>query len=174
MENPASSFNRETVWRDAALIEIAQALGRTRETMDYISMPRRGAMPEYFSHLDALMGVTMRTALFPYITDTIPFTALVLRGFVDLFTENLNNTANPQETLLRMIEWGVYPAYLITEEDADKLLYSDMQDFQSSKYTNWRAEILEVYAQVNKALKPVIGAPIGDHEALAEGVMKTR
>jgi hypothetical protein len=173
MENAASSFNRETVWRDAAVRDIASALGQAREQMDYISASRQNMMPEYFPYLDAIAGIPMRTALFPYITDTIPFTPLVLRGALDLFTQNLNNAANPEETLLRMIEWGVYPAYFITEEDANKLLYSDMGGFQSSRYLDWRGEIAGVYAAVNAALQPVLGLEMVNHEVLAAGVMKT-
>jgi hypothetical protein len=174
LASPASSFNeKSTIWRDAASAEIAAALSAARKQLEYISAFRGNIPPEYFPSIDSLAGVTMSAALYPYITDTIPFTSIVLRGSMDLFTENLNNTANPEENLLRMIEWGVYPAYRITGEDANKLLYSDVSRMQASKYGDWREEIITVYHAVNAALKPVKGAAIADHAALAEGIMKT-
>jgi hypothetical protein len=173
LSSPASSFNEKSLrWRDTAAVELAAALGGARERLEYISMVRGSLVPEYLPFVDALAGITMSAALYPYITDTIPFTSLVLRGSLDLFTENLNNTANLDESLLRMIERGIYPSYLITLDDPNKLLYSDIS-LWSSKYGDWRDEILSVYKKVNAAIGPVRGAAIINHKALASGVMKT-
>jgi hypothetical protein len=115
----------------------------------------------------------MSTALFPYITDTVPFTSIVLHGSMDLFTEDINNASNPEENVLRMIEWGVYPSFFITMEDSTKLLYSDAEWVLASRYADWRDEIISVYGKVNDALHSVVGQDIVYHGALADGVMIT-
>ncbi|GHT94337.1 hypothetical protein FACS1894141_0800 [Spirochaetia bacterium] len=174
LSSPASSFNEQTVWRETAVLEIAAALVQSREKTKYISIESRYAMPWFYPSMDALTGVGMSTALYPYITDTVPFTSLVLHGSMDLFTGDINNASNPEENLLRMIEWGVYPSFFITMEDSTKLLYSDAEWVLASRYDDWRDEIIGVYGKVNAALRSVVGQDIVYHGALADGVMITR
>ena len=173
IDRPASSFNKIRIWREEAAAEITTSLARPGALAAYIALESNTVLPQYLASISAVTDIAMKASLFPYVTDTIPFTSLVLRGKAELFASNLNDASGTEEYLLRIIEWGLYPSCLITREYPKTLLYSDTNSILSSRYDVWKEDLLRVYAAANEALGAVEGRAINNHEVLDTGVMKT-
>jgi hypothetical protein len=167
----ASSYGKVPVTREASFAQIGKTLGDTKQKANYNYVSWDQGTPSVLANVTGLKNILMETTLFPYITDSIPFTSLVYHGSIDLFSQTLNTIGDPEIRKLKMVEWGIYPAFDVTYEDPSELLYSENWYLVSSKYSDWKDEILETYTFVSEALKNVTGETIVDHQVLASGVV---
>ena len=167
----ASSYGKVTMARSDYFNQMAKTLKDSGIKYRYIGWKQASA--EILAGASGIKNVWMETTLYPYITDPIPFTSLVYHGSIDLFSLTLNTVGDPDIRKLKMVEWGVYPAFDITYEDPGKLIYSDNWYLVSSRFDDWKEEILETYRFVAQALKYVVGESIADHQVLAAGINRT-
>jgi hypothetical protein len=119
---------------------------------------------------DAITHIAMRASLYPFVTDTVPFTSLVLSGDIELYSVIMNGIGTPLETELRMIEWGVFPNFLVTHRHSSLLMYTRQSHVVSSMYGDWRGRIINTYHNINGALNSVSGYRMVRHDIIAPGV----
>jgi len=174
MELPpgASSYGDFLITREDSFEQIADTLKSVKASVGDVYVYQYQGSPQILAGASGMKNILMETSLFPYITDSIPFTAIVYHGSMDLFSQTLNTLGDSDVRKLKMVEWGIYPSFDLTYEDPDKLLYSGNWYLVSSRYSDWKDEILETYAFVEGALKNVIGETITDHKVLATGVVE--
>lgn len=104
-------------------------------------------------------------------TDTVPLLQMVLHGSMDMFAQYSNFSFSSSQDILRMIDYNVYPSFLITQESSHALLLTNSAEFYSTEYSNYRDLILEVYQKVNAALREVLNARWLYREVLAPGLI---
>ena len=71
-----------------------------------------------------------------------------------------------------MIEYGASPHYVFTWEESNEMKNTGLNRYYATTYDVWKQEAIDVYNQVNEALKEVSGAQIVDHEIVEEDVRK--
>ncbi|MFC4810484.1 DUF5696 domain-containing protein [Paenibacillus sp. GCM10023250] len=120
----------------------------------------------------AYLGMPLESSQFMYATDTVPFVEMVLHGVVDYYASDANHQADPEEDVLRMIEYGAYPSFVITKEPSWKLQNTPSSDQFSTAYDDWAPEIKRRYDLANEALKPVQGAYMTGREVPEYGIVK--
>jgi len=125
-----------------------------------------------WNYVSEAFGMPMCASQYLYFTDTVPFLQIVLHGSVNCYGDFLNRGTYSRENILRLIEYGQYPAFMITEVNNYKLKDSALYDIYSTEYSNWKSTITETYREINEALKEVIHAQIIDHEVLEEGLVR--
>ena len=174
MELPlgASSYGDSPITREESFEQIADTVKSTKASVGDVYVYQNQGSPQVLAGASGMKNISMETSLFPYITDSVPFTAIVYHGSMDLFSQTLNTLGDSDVRKLKMVEWGVYPSFDLTYEDPDKLLYSGNWYLVSSRYSDWKDEILETYSFVEGALKYVTGETITDHRVLATGVVE--
>lgn len=106
------------------------------------------------------------------IDDTVPFLSLVLQDSMNLYSTNANFFAYPRAELLRLIDFNVYPSFIVTNKSSQKLEKTNLNYIYSSKYTDLEDEIIVYYNYVNDALKYVIGQSITDRIIPEVGIVK--
>ena len=104
-------------------------------------------------------------------SDTVPFMQMVLKGYVDYHAGYSNFNADRQKDLLRMIEYGAYPSWIVTGQNSLELLNTASQWLYTSEYNVWKGEMVDEYKYLAEALNPVAGARILQHKQLADGVV---
>ena len=107
-----------------------------------------------------------------FITDSVPFTQIVLRGYVDLYSSYLNFSSNQDIDALKCIEYGVYPAYLISKEASHELSDTLSNNLYATEYERVRNKMISQYEMIKTALDQVVGAEIVSREVLAAGVVE--
>ena len=117
----------------------------------------------------------LQTPVFPtqYIlqTDTVPFLQLVLHGTMEMYAPYANFSFYTQRDILRMIDYNVYPSFVLTQEPAHLLSSTNSLKFFSTEYEVYRDIIKHVYTEVSAALSPVKGRQWINRTVLAEGVI---
>lgn len=116
--------------------------------------------------------IPVNNSQYQYETDTVPFMQMVLKGSIDYYSTFANQGYCSQNSILKMIEYGVYPSFITMAADNYQLSNTAISDYFSLSFEDWEENIISVYNQVNKALSVVEGSSITEHKMLADGVAR--
>jgi hypothetical protein len=133
------------------------------------------AVEKPFSYLwfaDVIYDIPMYSSQQSKFSDTVPFYSLVLSGYQTTYGRSSNFFSNKTNELLRMIDYGVYPSLYITSEASYLLLNTGSNNIFTSRYDDWKSEIVSQYNFVNDALSNVTGQSYLSREVLELGVVK--
>lgn len=122
--------------------------------------------------MDQYLEFPMYTSHYLTFDDTVPFLAIVLSGSLPLYGPFANFYPYAKDELLRLIDFGVYPSFIVTEESSKALLETDLENIYSSSFEDIKPAIVRYYEFVNDALKHVSGEQIINREVIDNGVVK--
>lgn len=161
--------SRHELNRSEAIEKITAALGHVHENGFDISAKKAN---EYaLKYLNTLTCVPMFHSQYLIETDTVPFMQIVLSGLVDLYAPYANFSFYSQQDVLRMIDYGVYPSFLITAQSSHLLSKTNSNDLYATSYTNLRSMIQVISREVTNALAPVKGEQIISREVVSPDVV---
>ena len=121
---------------------------------------------------DKYLNMNLYHEKMKFITDSVPFTQIVLRGYVDLYSSYLNFSSNQDLDVLKCIEYGVYPAYLITEKASHELSNTLSNNLYATEYGRVKDKMINQYVMIKNVLDQVVGAQIVAREVLEVGVVE--
>lgn len=116
--------------------------------------------------------IPMMNSQFLYESDSVPFLQILLKGHINYYAPYANQGFYTTSCILKTIEYGAYPSFIVMNADNDTLEKTPMVDYFSLNFEDWKGTINEVYTKVNNALKQVEGATISQHAAVADGVVR--
>lgn len=116
-----------------------------------------------------IFDIPMSSSQYMYETDSVPFLQIVLHGYKDYFAPLSNFDANPRQELLRMIDYGAYPSFYLTQQASWELKDTPSRNIYTSRYADWKTEIVSEYHQVNQALKLVQNATLVNRTLINRG-----
>ncbi len=127
-----------------------------------------------FQYTSDIIDAPLYDNAFFIIDESIPLYQMIIHGSIDYAGGIINFIDDIDRTnlTLRLIEYGASPHYLFTAESANEMKYTGLHKYYSTKYDVWKNEALEVYKNVNEALKRVSGETMIDYEILQQGVKK--
>jgi len=157
------SQNRDTVQE---LLDLLNDGNQTRLAMFEPIATFWGSMSSY-------LNIPMTTSGYLFATDSIPFIHIVLRGHVNYYAPVANFAANSRQSLLRTIDFGAYPSFILTSEPSYLLAETPSRDIFTSEFDVWEQAIVEYYETISAALGLVRGQPIVARTVLASGVVQT-
>ena len=107
-----------------------------------------------------------------YETDTVPFLPMVLKGSIDYYTPYINQGYYTEDYILKMIEYGAYPSFLIMYENNEKLSGTPSEDYFSVCFDDWHSAADKTYKKMNEVLKMTEGRKITAHTVLKSGLIR--
>jgi len=90
-------------------------------------------------------------------TDEVPFLQMVLCGSMEVYGPYCNFSFYTREDVLRMIDYHLYPAFILSYGPSHLLADTLSGDLYSTQYEQYRQLIPEIYGQVNAVLREVGG-----------------
>lgn len=120
-------------------------------------------------YADSFYDLPLVNGQYLYETDTVPFLPIVLKGHMALYAPTLNTGAFNQDRILRMIEYGAYPSFIVTAAESIELTNTPLEDLYSTCFDDWKEYIVETYLYMHMALEKVAGLRIVAHEAIDTG-----
>lgn len=149
---------KEEFQKEIALEEGSLALYNPNQYMwPYVS--------EYFN-------TPMVNSQYLYETDTVPFMQIVLKGSMDYYAPYANQGFFSDNSILKMIEYGTYPSFIVAQALNYDLAETPQVDLFTVNFHDWKESIVNIYQKINTALVPVEGAKIMEHKAVQPGVYK--
>ncbi|GEM03308.1 hypothetical protein HMI01_02960 [Halolactibacillus miurensis] len=155
-------LDHQKIWQDM-LISIEQQGMKTAlyKPNDYL-----------FKATERYLDISLYSSGYFFTTDTVPFLQTVLKGYIPYYAPFSNFNANGTDDLLRMIEYGAYPSYYLTEAPSNLLINSGSKDLYTSEFSDWKDEIVMSYHLIAEALEPVQGETIMNRIVHATGLVE--
>ena len=125
-----------------------------------------------FDVTKAYLDLPVTNSQFDLYTDLAPIIPIVLKGYTPMFTPYLNFNALGKDRLLQMIDFGVNPSYLLTEQMSSLLRYTYSNRYYTTAFSDFKDNILNTYAYVSQALDHVQRAEIIERDMLEVGVSR--
>ncbi|MGZ9585467.1 DUF5696 domain-containing protein [Paenibacillus marinisediminis] len=106
-----------------------------------------------------------------FIDATIPLVPLVLSGYADMYSPYMNLSSNDADTMLRLVEYGVFPSFVLTGESTYDIKYTASNDIFTSELKYLEDRIDYYYTSIRTALSEVLGSEMIDHRIIDAGVV---
>lgn len=125
-----------------------------------------------FEYMSSYYQAPMFNSQLKYFDDLVPVLQIVLMGEVPLFSDYLNFNSYGQEFLLQLIDFNVYPSFVLTMNPSSLLKDTDIEYIYTSEFDLWKDTVVEQYDFINDALKHVIGETLVSREVPVQGIVK--
>ncbi|TYB94358.1 MAG: hypothetical protein FXF54_05840 [Kosmotoga sp.] len=119
-----------------------------------------------------ILETPMNNSQYLFETDTVPFLQIVLSGNIDYYTPYINNSFFSKTDILKAIEYGAFPSFIVTQVDNYVIKDTPLWDYPSTKFEDWQQEILRIYQEMSETLKPVFNSKIVDRTVLEPGIVR--
>lgn len=162
-----------SVSRQQAMEQRMELLGQLAENGKRIALENPNFWAMTAGEIGYVYNLSSENSRFGYFTDTVPFLQIVLSGYVDMYSSYQNFNSNTMEDLLKLIDYNMYPSYLLTEMDSSELSNSNMSYLYSSKFDTWKEDVASHYTEANELLSQVTGAGILHRYVPQDGVSVT-
>nr|PZN06970.1 MAG: hypothetical protein DIU64_13120 [Caldicoprobacter oshimai] len=134
----------------------------------------KGGNSYSWGYVTDIQGAPSRHNPFYIVDQEVPFYQMVIHGFIDYTGSaiNLSGGYDKQDVILRMIEFGSSPYFILSYQDSSEIKYSGLNSLYSTQYKLWLQEAVDIYNAVNRVLKHVANSAITEHKVLNPGVKK--
>lgn len=162
-------INRE--WAKAITIAQIEKLSGMEKDMMF-----SGGNEYSWTYASDLIDVALGANPFYIIDHEVPFLQMVIHGYMDYASSpaNVKSGYEYDHEVLRLLEYGSAPRFLMTYEDSSKLKMTSMSRFYSTHYETWLEEAQEMYNEVAPILSQVRNIHIAEHLILEQDVHLTR
>lgn len=123
------------------------------------------------SSIDRYLNMPVYSSQYIIASDTVPFIELVLQGTVEMYAPYANFSFSSTADVLRMIDYNLYPSFVLTEEPSYVLAATNSNEFISTQFDDYEDLITDIYSTVNDALSPVINASWESRSVIENGVI---
>ncbi len=154
--------------REQVMAETQNLLQKASDTFDTVALYTPNAYA--FGGMTAAYDLPLTHSALIYETDAVPFLQMVLSGSVAMYGDALNYGTGQVSDLLRQIDFGVYPSYIVTEEPANKLSLSNLNNVFSSRFDDWEENIVKSYAYMKDIMQAVEGVKIHKRHSPVDGL----
>ena len=168
-----SDFNSsQTIFREDALDLTQSILADLNRVTSNLLLESPNAYAIQFAQ--AIYNVPITNSRQLFLQDVVPFYQMVFGGYIDMFAPIMNYRAHSMTEMLRLIDFNIFPSYVLTEESATLFARSNTVDIFSSRYDDWRNIIVPQYHMVNDVLRNVRGQYIVSRREVADNVFAIR
>ena len=134
----------------------------------------KNPLATYYPSMAAYLDLPVNCTHYSFLTAEVPFLPLVLSGHVPYYGNYNNFDSNQRRQMLKLIEYGAYPSYLITAEEVQKLMNTNSSDVFTAEWNVMADTILKADEEI-RTLRQEIGDRImTDHQLLSDGVAQVR
>ena len=164
-----TNYKDGVVYSNKNMDEIALALSyfEEKDIMTNIYLPDA----YLYKYVNEYYDTPISSSDFSFTMASIPFLQLVIGGYVDMYSPYLNFISDESTSLLRLVEYGVYPSYVLTGGSTYDLKATNSSNVYISEYDVLSRRIGNYFRFINEGLTSTIGSEMIDHTFIASGVV---
>jgi len=161
-----SDFDEDDPYnREDAKAETLKLLEKIRK--DYANVMSDAGNAYVFKYVDHLLNVSLDSSRYTLASQSIPFMGMVLHGSIQFTGTPINTTGNIGYELLKIIESGAAPYFLLSYRNTAELKDNPLfANYFSVQYGIWEEDLIKYYNTLNEVLKDLQTEKITDHEFL--------
>jgi hypothetical protein len=122
---------------------------------------------------DYIMNIPIASSAHVNTDADVPFMQLVLHGYVSYSGPATNKSFDPELALLKNVELGAAPAFMLAHNDFGELKDTSYAAFYSVDYDAWHSLMANMYRRYAQVYRGLANIPMERHDLLAEGVYMT-
>ena len=126
----------------------------------------------YLGQTDVFLDLPLDTTSYSFLSAEVPFLPMVLSGNIPYYATWLNFESNQQKALLKLVEYGAYPSWLLTGEDVQPLIHTNSSDVFSAKWDVLLSTMTEINGKLAALHEAIGGSAMAKHELLDTDVVK--
>ena len=126
----------------------------------------------YLEQTDVFLDLPLDTTSYSFLSAEVPFLPMVLSGSIPYYSTWLNFESNQHKALLKLVEYGAYPSWLLTGEDVQPLIHTNSSDVFSAKWDVLLPTMADINARLQALHEAIGGSRMIKHELLASDVVK--
>ncbi len=109
-----------------------------------------------WQYVDHMLGVTLDSSRYNFASEAVPFIGVVLHGSIQFAGDPLNMEGDLQYAMLKAIENGASPYFILSYQNTDVLKESTTYSkYYSIRYDIWSDDIIDTYSVLNDVLSDV-------------------
>jgi len=124
-----------------------------------------------WTEMDQLLDAPLYSSQYVSFDDTVPFIPIALSNLVDLYSPSATFLPYVRDDLLRMVDFHVYPSFIVTTKYTTELQKTNLRDIYVSQYDVISPMIFTYYNFVKDGLNQTLNATIETREILQDGVV---
>jgi hypothetical protein len=121
---------------------------------------------DYYTHMPIIHSQ------YYFYTDTVPFVPIVLSGILPVFSSELNFNAIGDILKLQMLDYGMYPNFIITEEPTQTMRFTRSNVFFTTHFNVFENEICSTYDQFKDIYDAVGFQKVISRDVLDLGIVR--
>jgi hypothetical protein len=122
---------------------------------------------------DTLFDLPVSDSGYTIESEPVPFLQLVLSGSAELYGPDINDRLFDAGYLMKLLEYGMNPSWLLTGENPSLLSNTDSRWILTSRWGTWESRIREQVAFMKAGADATRGARLTDHRKIEEGVYES-
>lgn len=126
-----------------------------------------------FPYAAAIVNAPSGSSRFNITDQEIPFYQIVVHGLINTAGQPINLADSPRVELLRLIETGTYPYFVLTHSESFEVKNTDFSSYYSLHYRDWLDTAVDIYTAADEVLRDVQDQFIVGHRKLADRVHQT-
>jgi len=162
----ASDFNtKDTLHREDSKTLVKKLLDRIKSDNGKVMVS--GGNAYVLPYVTDILDVPLDDSRYKFSAATIPFMGMVLHGYKEYAGTAINLAGDYQYTLLKSIESGASPYFIIAIDNTAELksrFEKYLQDYYSVRYNIWYRDMVNTYHVLNETLKDLKYTQIVKHE----------
>jgi hypothetical protein len=165
--------NNHTIDRETAKLAAQEQIRKLGGS--YPELMLRGANYYALPYAAHVIDVPLGADMYYIIDEEVPFYQMVIHGFIDYSGSpvNTDDAFDERTTLLRMLEYGASPQYILTYQESSLLKRTIAGQYYSTRYSDWMDTINRQYAVLNEVNGQLRTQTIRAHVKHADGVFET-
>lgn len=124
-----------------------------------------------WQYTDRYLNAPVGHSQYIFETDAVPFLQIVLNGTMEVYGPYANFSFYTQSDILKMIDYNLYPSFILSHEPSYELADTVSCDLYSTEYSLYEELIVSVYGGVNEVLSQVAGYEWVDRTVVENGVI---
>lgn len=124
-----------------------------------------------WQYTDRYLQAPVGHSQYIFETDAVPFLQIVLNGTMEVYAPYANFSFYTQSDILKMIDYNLYPSFILSHEPSYELADTVSCDLYSTEYSLWEDLITEIYTQINEVLSQVAGYQWMNRTVVKDGVI---
>ena len=126
----------------------------------------------YFAQTDVYLDMPLDTTSYSFLSAEVPFLPLVISGRIPYYSTWLNFESNTRKALLKLVEYGAYPSWLVTAEDVQPLIHTNSSDVFTAQWNVLLPAMAQTDAELQALHEAIAGSAMARHERPAQDVAR--
>lgn len=118
----------------------------------------------YLPYAKAITSMPIESSKYVFTDEEVPFFSIVYNGILPMYSSYGNFMANQDMYRLKLVEQGIWPSFLLTNEDPSLLINTNSSHLYSSKYEYYQSTIIDYYKEFSEIAASHKGALVENFE----------